>query len=177
MPRLFTGLSVPPEVANRLTLLQFGLPRARWIEATDFHITLRFFGDVTGDQADDLAASLDQLSHPIFRVQLQGLGAFGGAKPRLVWAGVLSSPALAALQQAHEVLAQRLGHPAEGRKFTPHVTLARLRGGTAQDVSTYLSMNEGGPIAEFEVREVLLYSAKASTGGGPYLVEARYPLG
>ena len=176
MPRLFTGLAVPPEVARPLCALQSGLPGARWIEARDFHITLRFFGDIRDDQADDLAASLDELAHPAVSLTLHGLGAFGGDQPRMVWIGVEDSQALMGLQRAHETLAQRLGHKPEGRKYTPHVTLARLRGGTAVDVGDYLSLNDHDQRFHFEAQEFVLYSAKTSTGGGPYVVEARYPL-
>lgn len=176
MPRLFTGLSVPPEVATQLSTLQSGLPAARWIESGDFHITLRFFGDIHDDQADDLASSLGDLAHPSVPLTLNGLGAFGGDKPRMVWIGVEASQELIALQRAQETLAQRLGHKPEGRKYTPHVTLARLRGGSAVDVGRYLSLQDHDQSFHFEANEFVLYSAKASTGGGPYVVEARYPL-
>ena len=54
MPRLFTGLAVPAEIAEALKIHQGGLPGARWIEPGDFHVTLRFLGDVEATVADDV---------------------------------------------------------------------------------------------------------------------------
>ena len=54
MPRLFTGLAVPAEIAEALKVYQGGLPGARWIEPSDFHVTLRFLGDVEATVADDV---------------------------------------------------------------------------------------------------------------------------
>ena len=55
MPRLFTGLEIPPEIAERLSFFRGGLPGARWIEPSDYHITLRFLGEID----DVVAAYLD----------------------------------------------------------------------------------------------------------------------
>jgi 2'-5' RNA ligase len=71
---------------------------------------------------------------------------------------------------------QRVGLEPEGRKFTPHVTLARLRDSSSRDVADYLSTR--GPVfgSSFRASRFVLFSSRASTGGGPYLVEAAYPF-
>jgi 2'-5' RNA ligase len=71
---------------------------------------------------------------------------------------------------------QRIGIEPEGRKFTPHVTLARLRDTSSQDVAEYLSTRGGFRSAPFQVSNFVLFSSRASVGGGPYVVEADYPL-
>ena len=71
---------------------------------------------------------------------MQGLQSFGGKKPRAVVASVVPSRPLIELQAELERLMQRLGLDPEGRKFTPHVTLARLRDASNQDVADYLSV-------------------------------------
>lgn len=176
MPRLFTGLQITDSIAQQLSALQFGLNSARWIDPSDFHITLKFIGDVEPRLADEIAAALDELSVFPFTLELSSLGSFGSNRPRMVWAGVKPSPELNALHKAHEQLAQRLGLKAEGRKFTPHVTLARISGGSAQSVAEYLSHHEDFRSLKFEVTEFKLYSAKASHGGGPYVIEESYPF-
>ncbi len=176
MPRLFTALKIPSSIATQLTFLQCGLAGARWIDPSDFHITLRFFGDMDNAQAKDLTQSLDQVSSNPFTVELCTLGTFGSDKPRMLWAGVTANEQLSTLHQSHETLAQRLGFKAEGRKFTPHVTLARFKSGRAHQLGLYLAEHNDFTPLSFKVTDFCLYSAKDSTGGGPYLIEAQYPF-
>ncbi|SFV37566.1 2'-5' RNA ligase [Devosia crocina] len=177
MPRLFTGLEIPVDAAFSLSLKRGGLTGARWIDPENYHITLRFIGDVDNGMADEIADNLDYLSQSLrFPVRLTHLGTFGGDKPRALYAGVEPSEALTRLQAAHERMLQRSGMPAEGRKFVPHVTLARLRGTSAADVARFIA--EAGrfePIS-FPVPRFVLYSSRDSVGGGPYVVEQSYPL-
>jgi 2'-5' RNA ligase len=71
---------------------------------------------------------------------------------------------------------QRIGLAPEGRKYTPHVTLARLRDSSSRDVAEYLAARGYFRTAAFQVSRFVLFSSRASTGGGPYVVEAEYPL-
>ena len=107
---------------------------------------------------------------------IDGVSSFGGRKPRAVVATVAPSPQVMELQAEHERLMQRIGIEPEGRKFTPHVTLARLRDTSSQDVAEYLSARGGFRSAPFQVSNFVLFSSRTSVGGGPYVVEADYPL-
>ncbi len=176
MPRLFTGLEVPRHVADLLAGLRGGLPGARWAEPNDYHITLRFIGDVERRVAQDLAEELDGSRAPSLTVTVTGLDAFGGARPHAVIASVDGSRALTELQSEHERIARRVGLPPERRKFSPHVTLARLRTTNVLDVADYLSLRGGFRPFSFTPTRFVLFSAREQTGGGPYLVEAAYPL-
>jgi 2'-5' RNA ligase len=71
---------------------------------------------------------------------------------------------------------QRIGLPPEGRKYTPHVTLARLRGGNARDIAEYLTLRGGFVAGTFDVDRFVLFSSRDSVGGGPYVVEETYDL-
>ena len=84
MPRLFTALEIPRDAALSLSLLRGGLPGARWIDVENYHITLRFIGDVEGHVADEIANGLDRIRRPAFNVKLSGLGAFGLCHRRTV---------------------------------------------------------------------------------------------
>ena len=178
MPRLFTGLEIPPEFAERLALYRGGLPGARWIELSDLHLTLRFLGDVSNDVASAFHEALeDARPRGSVAVSLAGLGSFGGDRPRAIIASVEPNPELAELQSEHERIARRSGLDPERRKFTPHVTIARLnRSVTADAVARYVSEMGVFPRTAFTARDVALFSARDSRGGGPYVVEARYPL-
>jgi 2'-5' RNA ligase len=176
MPRLFTGLEIPPSVGEELSLLRGGLPGARWITPENYHVTLRFIGDVDDDTAQEIASVLGRVRRAPFSLHLQGLTSFGGRKPRAAVACVAATPPLMELQHEHERLMQRIGLEPEGRKYTPHVTLARLRDSSSRDVAEYLAAHGLFRTAPFPVAGFVLFSARASVGGGPYVVEASYPL-
>jgi 2''-5'' RNA ligase len=177
MPRLFTGLEIPQDVAFALSLKRGGLSGARWIDPENYHITLRFIGDVDGQTADEVADSLDRLANSLrFSIRLTHLGTFGGDKPRALFAGVEPSEALSRLQAAHERVLQRAGLPPEGRKFVPHVTLARLRGTSAEDMARFIAEAARFEPLTFAPARFVLFSSRDSVGGGPYLVEQSYPL-
>jgi 2'-5' RNA ligase len=177
MPRLFTALEIPRDAALSLSLLRGGLHGARWVERENYHITLRFIGDIEGHLADEIAHALDRVRRPAFALALAGVGAFGGKKPHLVWAGVAPSPELNALQAELERICRRLGLPPDPRKFAPHVTLARLKNASPLDVASYLSARGNFSTLPFRVNRFVLMSSRDSFGGGPYLVEEAWPLG
>jgi|TARA_R100000365_G_C2715516_1_gene49595 2'-5' RNA ligase len=177
MPRLFTGLEIPADVGFALSLKRGGLSGARWIDPENYHITLRFIGDVDGKTADEVVDSLDRLSNSLqFPIRLTHLGTFGGDKPRALYAGVEPSEALNRLQAAQERVLQRAGLPPEGRKFVPHVSLARLRGTAAADVARFIAEAARFEPLSFVPARFVLFSSRDSVGGGPYLVEQSYPL-
>ena len=176
MPRLFTALEIPAGIAFSLSLLRGGLLGARWIEPENYHITLRFIGDIDEPTADEVADALMRVDRPRFDVSLQGLSTFGSRKPHSLFVGVKMSPALQELQAEHERIMQRIGLEPERRKFTPHVTLARLRGAAEGDIATYLALRGNFSTPPFPVGRFVLLSSKASTGGGPYIMEEAYTL-
>lgn len=178
MPRLFTGLEIPAEIPERLARYRGGLPGARWIEPSDYHITLRFLGDVDAEIADNAHDLLGEArARPPLTVTLDGLGSFGGDRPRAVFAAVSADADLIDLQAEHERIARRAGVEPERRKFTPHVTLARLnREATPMGVANYLASTGVFERLSFTATRVALFSARESRGGGPYLVEAAYPF-
>jgi len=176
MPRIFTALEIPREQALSLSLLRGGLPGARWIDVENYHITLRFIGDVDFRTADEVVHWLDRIERPSFRLSLAGTGHFGSKKPHSIWAGVSPSPELVALQADIDRICQRLGLRADPRKFMPHVTLARLRGTKVADVVDYLSARGNFQTLPFTVGRFVLMSSRDSVGGGPYKVEEAFDL-
>lgn len=176
MPRLFTALEIPRNAAMSLSLLRGGLPGARWIDVENYHITLRFIGDVDGRTADEIVDRLDRIDRPEFQMQLTGIGSFGSKKPHSVWAGVSPVPEMYALQAEIERICQRQGLPPDPRKFMPHVSLARLRSSRVEDVVEYLSGRGNFHTSPFTVSRFVLLSSRDSVGGGPYLREEVFPL-
>lgn len=177
MPRLFTGLELPDAVAGQLALLRGGVAGARWLEPEDYHITLRFIGDIDARAARDIDETLADIRRPKAPIRFECLSWFGGDKPRAIVARVKPEPALMDLQTEQERRLRRIGVEPETRKYTPHVTLARLRGAGQAGIANYLAMH-GALIADsFTPERFVLYSAREGSGGGPYVIEAAYPLG
>ncbi|MBK1795601.1 MULTISPECIES: RNA 2',3'-cyclic phosphodiesterase [unclassified Devosia] len=177
MPRLFTGIEIPRDIGFALSLKRGGLHGARWIEPSDYHITLRFIGDVDAPTANDIVDNLERLSKTVrFDLRLTQIDSFGGDKPRALYAAVEPSDGLNRLQAAHERVIQQAGIAPEGRKFVPHVTLARLRGASSDDVARFLSEAPVFEPLRFTPTQFVLYSSRDSVGGGPYVVEESFPL-
>jgi RNA 2',3'-cyclic 3'-phosphodiesterase len=176
VPRLFTGLEIPADIAADLAELRGGFSGARWIEPDNYHITLRFIGDIKLSVARDIADALSEIRRPRLVVEFEGLSWFGADRPRAIVAKIRSTPPLLELQAEHERQMRRIGLAPETRKFTPHVTLARLRAASPLAVADYLGHRAFLAQRRFEASRFVLYSARASTGGGPYLVEAAYAL-
>jgi 2'-5' RNA ligase len=176
MPRLFTGLELPEVVVGQLALLRGGVVGARWLEPEDYHITLRFIGDIDARTAREIDDTLGDIHRPEAPICFEELSWFGGDKPRAIVAKVKPEPALIDLQAEQERRLRRIGIEPETRKYTPHVTLARLRGARQAAVAGYLA-ERGALVADsFVAERFVLYSARAGSGGGPYVVEAVYPL-
>ena len=140
MPRLFTGLEIPPGVAQSLATLRGGLPGARWVDPENYHVTLRFIGNVDDITAHEVASLLGRVHRQPFELRVEDIKSFGGRKPRAVVATLGPAQALMELQAEQERLMQRVGLEPDGRKYMPHVTLARLRELSSRQVADYLAL-------------------------------------
>lgn len=130
--RLFVALRPPEDVCDALLDTMEGIARARWQDADNLHITLRFIGEIDRHRFDDVMSALESVPFRPFPVAVDGVGHFDGPKrPSAIWGKVTPSPALLELQHSLEMACRRAGLEAETRKFIPHVTLARLNSGSA----------------------------------------------
>ena len=176
MPRLFAGLELPAEIADQLSRLRTPMPGARWIEPSDYHVTLRFFGDVARPVEREIAAGLAAIEHTVFEMRLSEPGAFGGNDPHAVFAGIDGGEPLLALHRAVERVARDAGLKPEKHAFRPHVTLARLRHSRPDAVARFLQHHGGLASPPFLVTRLVLFSARALVGGGPYGKDEVFPL-
>jgi 2'-5' RNA ligase len=174
MPRLFTGVEIPQDVAFDLDLMRGGIIGARWIDRESFHITLRFIGDIEEGLAREIAYELDGVPFRPFSLRLKGIDVFGGNRPNTLYAGVEECPELRRLQSSHERMCQALGLEAEPRKFVPHVTLARVKEADIGQIQRFVASHSLYKSREFEVDRFILFSSRPSRGGGPYAVEQSY---
>lgn len=177
MPRLFTGLQIPTDIAFVLSLKRGGLSGARWIDPENYHVTLRYIGDIDHRTAGEVYDALEMHADvEPFALTISHLGVFGGNKPRALYAAIEPSEPLNRLQASQERLLQRIGLSPDGRKFVPHVTLARLRDTGPADLARHIAQAGHFSPMRFSVDEFVVFSSRDSVGGGPYIVEQDYPL-
>jgi len=176
MIRLFAAIEIPENVRLRLSLLQGGVPGARWTPVENLHLTLRFIGEVDEPTASDIDSVLSELSLPAFALTLKGVGQFGGKEGRALWAGAASNAALQRLAAKIESALQRMGRPAETRKYAPHVTLARLKDAPLQKIHEFLAAHNLFDSAPFTVGAFALFSSHQTPRGSLYRPERIYPL-
>ena len=176
MLRVFLGLCLPNSVKDQLSPMKSGLPKARWIDGENLHLTIRFIGEVEETLAGDIHDALSTLSFEAFPLRLKGIDCFHSRnKVRAVWTGTATSSHLKYLKRKVEMNLGRTGLPAESRKFTPHVTLARLKLAPLTSVIPYLEANAGFQTESFQVDQVFLFRSHLGHRGAAYETLAAYP--
>lgn len=174
--RLFLAIPIPVSVADRLATLETEAPGASWRTPEQYHLTLRFIGDVDEAVARDIDTEVGRIIAAPFEIALQGVGAFGGREPSALWAGVTDSPALARLAGACETAIRNAGLPPEPRRYKPHVTVAYLHGMRDVEAAHFLTDAAEFRTEPFVVDHFCMYSSRATRAGSHYVEEAVYPL-
>jgi len=177
MLRLFVAVALPEAVQERLERIAFGIPGANWVPGENMHITLRFIGEVSGHDAGDIDDALAGLRARAFDLAIEGVGHFGPMRQaRAVWAGTARNPALHHLREKVESALVRAGQRPEGRKFAPHVTLARIRGETGHHLANFLAENSLFKIGPIRIDSFTLFRSHLKREGSVYEPLAEYPL-
>jgi 2'-5' RNA ligase len=177
--RLFAALAIPDHIAEHLLALMKGVPGAKWRPRENLHLTLRFFGEMTEPEAEELDAALEAATRSIgpFEVRLKGAGSFGGVDPHALWIGAKESDALKQLAAGCEKAARRVKLKPQPHKFSPHVTLAYLGGGSLDSVVAFEQKQNLFEAPAFVVRSFGLYSSVTrKSAPSLYRLEAEYPL-
>lgn len=176
--RLFVGLELPWPLRQRLSLLGTGLPGARWVPPDNYHLTLRFIGETPAHQAEEVDASLAALRGRGFELVLSGVGLFEKAgRPVLIWAGVERNPALDHLQGKIETALQRAGLEPLRRRFTPHVSLARLDNAPEHKVVGFVQAHNLFRSEPVPMDHFTLFSSRLGKEASVYTAEVEYRLG
>ena len=150
---------------------------ARWTGEGSYHLTLRYIGEVDQGTAHDIDAVLGHINVEPFDITLSGIDYFGKAKSaRAVWVGIDRNDTLIRLQHKIEFALQHVGLPAKERKYTPHVTLARLRDTPARRLEAYVADHVTLAAGPFQVNRFTLFSSFPSSSGAIYTREAQYEL-
>ena len=175
--RLFVAIELPDEVKDQLEPLCHGVPGARWTRDRQFHLTLRFLGEVEGPVARAVEEALHGVRSDPFELQLAGVGHFPPrGEPRVLWAGVDRSAELLEVHRQVERVVRRAGLPPEERKFAPHVSLARLHAAPLPRVLGFLREHAALRSEPFVVDGLQLFRSVLGHDGAQHVLEASYPL-
>jgi len=176
--RLFVGLDLPWEARVRLaSLAGNGIPGAKWVPIENYHLTLRFIGEVPSFRAEEVDAALLALRARRFAFELRGVGTFAkGGRETALWVGVTKNPQLDHLAGKIETALQRAGLEPERRRLVPHVTLARLDNAPPDKLGGFIQAHNlfrDGPI---EVAHFTLFSSLLGKEAAVYSPEVDYAL-
>ncbi len=176
--RLFAGLELPWEVKTQLAALAGGVPGARWIPAENYHLTLRFIGEVVPHQAEEYDHALAAVRGRGFPLVLASVGTFARAgRETTLWVGVERNDALAALRTKIETALQRAGAAPDRRRFAPHVALARLDNAALPRLAAFLQRHSLFRSAPLVVDRFTLFRSHLGKEAAVYTAEAEYALG
>jgi 2'-5' RNA ligase len=176
--RLFVALDLPWEVKEELSDLSFNLTGARWVPTDNFHLTLRFIGEASRLQAEEIDLALATLRGRSFAFSLSGLGWFEkNGRVSALWAGVERNENLTRLQAKVETALHRIGLPPDRRRFTPHVTLARMDMPVTVQLASFVQANNLYRSTPIRADNVTLFSSFLGKDQPTYTPEAEYALG
>lgn len=175
--RLFVALDLPWPLRTRLAQLATGIQGCRWLSVDNLHLTLRFIGEVPHWRAEEIDHALRAIKGRSFPLTVAGVGLFEkGGRVTSLWAGIERSPQLDHLQSKVETALQRAGLEPERRRFTPHVTLARLDQPANEKITGFLQGNSLFRASSYEVDHFTLFSSQLGKEGSVYTAESDYSL-
>jgi len=184
--RAFVAVPVGDAVRGILGRVQEALRRAdadvRWVEPANLHLSMKFLGEVSEEQAGRLRGLLETEAGrwPRLALEVAGVGTFPeGGLPRVVWAGCRGDLGkLAGLAQAVERAAEQVGVPREGRPFVAHLTIGRVKSGrNAKRLLAAIENQREVPVGREEVARLVLYRSTLTPDGPVYEELAEFPLG
>lgn len=176
--RLFVALELPAALRQRLAIMAGGgIPGARWVPPENYHLTLRFIGEMPGYRAEEIDQALAALKAPGFALTLAGVGTFNkGGRSVSLWVGMERNPALDHLQSKIETALQRCGLEPERRRFSPHITLARLDNAPEAKLAAFVQANNLFRAEPIAVEHFTLFSSRLGKDQAVYTPEVEYKL-
>ncbi len=176
MPRLFIAIPIPDEIVQPLERLTVGLPTIRWTPPEQFHLTLRFVGEVDHAMFCDIGERLADIGFQPFEISLEGIGQFPlrGA-PRTLWVGIAKCDPLTRLKRRIDRTLEDIGLEPDCRKFAPHVTIGRFHGLPPENrFGSWLARRALFRSPGFPIQSFGLYSSLLRSWGAEHQLEATY---
>lgn len=164
--RLFIAIDPPDEIRSALHDLCTGLEKVRWMPLDQIHLTIRFIGPGDGALIDDMCHNLSIYEFEPFELRVRGTGHFPPrGEPKVIWAGLEPSESLKRLYNGVNNSLVPCGIEREGRKFSPHITLGRLKHERPGAVGQWLSRTASYRSQPFKVDSFHLYTSRLNPQG------------
>lgn len=177
MIRLFIAIDIPEAIRMEVAGMGRSIPNARPVPVDQLHLTLKFIGEVEGTKFLDIQDALKEIFLPSFSLSLKGVGIFPPRGiPRVLWAGLEQAERTTALRNAIDRALAVLNIPRDKKRYTPHLTLARLRNSPIHDLQHFLAGNAFFQSSEFPVENFHLYRSRLTSKGAQHTIERSYPL-
>jgi 2'-5' RNA ligase len=177
MIRLFVALGLPATLRSQLALLAGGIPGAKWVPPENYHVTLRFIGEVESWRAQEIDDALAGIRARPFELSLRGLGVFEkGGRISALWVGIEKAEPLIFLQGKIETALQRIGLEPERKRFAPHVTLARTDRAAPEKLIAHVQAHNLFRAPPVPVESFTLYSSRLGKEQAVYVAEVDYAL-
>ena len=176
MIRAFVAVDLEPQTVQQITeaiaRLRPHIPGIRWLPPANFHLTLKFLGDIEEAKVEPIAAALDRDLYPFscFTINAKGLGVFPDLRrPRILWVGLVGDE-LNALASRVEKAFVPFGFAAERRAFTPHLTVGRWRqfDGSPKELGDEIEKWRGHDFGRSKIDEVILFQSVLKQEGAVY---------
>ena len=185
--RAFLAIEPPEDILQKMSGLQEKLKREirgriSWAKSPGQHLTLKFFGDISQNDVNNICATVQKqiVSEAPLNLKIEKIGVFpDDRRPRVLWCGVTGdAEKLITLQKKLDGDFATIGFPAEEKPFRPHLTLARIKDwrdlmGINEALVKYGAFTAG----EFVCKELLLFQSKLSSQGATYIKLAEFALG
>ena len=171
------ALDLQSPLRERLSRLTGGLPGARWVPPENYHLTLRFLGEMPGHRAEEVDLALAAVRGKTLAVQVRGVDVFEKAgRPVSLYAAIERNQQLEHLQNKIETAMQRIGFEPERRRFNPHVSLARLDNTPADKLVGWLQAHTLLRAEPMAVAHFTLFSSRLGKDQAVYEAEVEYQL-
>jgi 2'-5' RNA ligase len=172
--RLFIALELPVNCQRTLSELDPRIKGLRWLAASQLHLTMSFLGDVEAAAEERLRAALMDVRVPPFFLPIRGVGAFGGARPTVVWTGVgKGHPHLFALHKHLQDAVLHAGLEPDLRPFHPHITMGRAKDVSRAALLPFLRRHAETEFDLIKVTGFVLLSSALSAEGAEHTIEMR----
>jgi 2'-5' RNA ligase len=172
--RTFIAVSLPVTVQLALANLQYQelLPGWNWVKPENMHITLRFLGNTTSKQLEQVTKACCKAVSNLhaFNMRVHKTGVFPNwGRPQVYWAGLAGQTAnLQNLANQLEKALVAMGLPAADKPFRPHITLARCRGLCPAVVGERLQQSGQHLDTEFAVESITVFRSDLTPQGSVY---------
>lgn len=175
--RLFIAIDIPDDLKKKIGSLRSDIPGARWVPAEQLHLSLAFLGEVEETTIERLSGELARIKQAEFKLCFSGTGCFPDLhRPRVLWVRPEPQPYLQVLAEKVREAVLFCGIPQEERRFSPHLTLARMKQPPSREFNAFIEQNKLLKYPPFSVREFSLFQSRLSQQGAVHIPLRNFPL-